>query len=340
MKTFKSLKKIVASFVAVFAFALFFNSADVDAKVTTIVEKDVQTPSIVEVGDSVTYYDVSGMKINKKSVKKMKSKVKNIVLGSNSTGVYIPASYYSQNAYSSYTAYLNAQNNFKYIGTTDYEFTFKKTGTYTFTWYTYRTSTSYVQVPGKDYGSYDVTVTKVAHTKKYKVVKNSNILKSITLGKAKVTSSRTAKDNGSRSGTTVANYYLSGSSGKIKVSLNSPYKVMSIIVKTYDAEGNAVYQQVKNKGKVVFGKYVRDDSYIDSYDSKYNSITKDLMKETEVYIAYKNTFTGEYTKHVLKTDAYGRQYVECQYKYYNDPQVYTGNGTGGNCVLSYTFYKK
>ena len=238
----KTMKKIIISLAAVFVFGLLISGVDANAAVNTVTEKDDKVPQIYEVGNSISLYDVSGLKINGKKVSKMKKKIKTIVMDQDKKGIYIPASYYSQSAYDSYTAYYNAQNGFKYVATTDYNFTFKKAGTYTFKWTTYNVSSQWIDVPGQTYQVLDVKVTKILHTQKYKVVKNATVLKSITLGKAKYTATRTAKADQSSSGTSVTNRYLKGNSGKVKVSLNSPYKVMSIIVKTYDAEGNAVYQ--------------------------------------------------------------------------------------------------
>lgn len=341
MKTYKALKNIILSFAIAVAFGLVFaGGVDAKAAVTTVLETEEHTPELVSVGSHTTLYNAANLKINNKAPKKMKKKVKTITSVTQADTYYIPASYYDREAYNTYADYRNAQNGYKYYAATDYYFCFQKPGTYTFKYYTYSYNTKWNDVPGQEYQSYDVEVTKTLHVRTYKVVKDTNILKSISLGNAKVKNSYKSTATGKSSNTYVKNQYLKGNSGKLKVALNKNFQIMSIVVVTYDAEGDPVYTQVANKGTVAYGQYAKDSSYVSDYDSKYNRISLKLMKETKVYIAYQNKLTGAYTKHTVKTREDGSTYVENEYKYYNNEEVYTGTGTDGNCVLSYTFYKQ
>lgn len=341
MKTYKMMKKIILSLAVMFMFGMVFaTEVDTEAAVTTVTETKEYQPSIVSVGDHMNLNSAANLKINGKAPKKIKKKVKAIYAVTDSAAYYIPASYYDREAYNTYADYKNAQNNFKYYAATDYYFCFQKPGTYTFKYYTYSYSAKWNDVEGKDYQSYDIEVKKTLHIKKYKVVKDTNIVKSITLGNAKYKNTRVSTAAGKTTSTNVKNQYLKGNSGKLKIAMNNTYKITSIVVLTYDAEGDPVYTQVKNKGKVTFGQYARDDSYVSTYDAKYNRTNLSLMKETKVYIAYQNKLTGAYTKYTVKTRENGDTYVENEYKYYGNDQVYTGTGLGGNCVVSYTFYKK
>lgn len=311
------------------------SAVDAKAAVTTVTETQESKPKMLSVGSDVAFYGAANLKINGKAPKKIKKKVKTITSVTDVDHYYIPASYYEREAYDSYTAYRNAQNGYKYIAATDYYFTFQKAGTYTFKYYTYSYDTKWNDVPGKDYQSLDVTVTKTLHVQKYKVVKDTSIVKSITLGNAKYKNSQVRTAAGKTTSTYVKDQYLRGNSGKLKVVLNNNYKITSIVVLTYDAEGT----QVKNKGKVTFGQYAKDDSYVSDYNPKYNRTNISLMKETKVYIAYQNKLTGEYTKYMVKKRDNGDTYVESEYKKYGDDRVYTGSSLGGNCSASYTFYK-
>ncbi len=341
MKTYKMMKKIILSFAAMFVFGMVFATAvDTEAAVTTVTETKEEQPSIVQVGTHTNLYRAANLKINGKAPKKIKKKVKTISAVTDPATYYIPASYYDREAYDTYADYLNAQNNFKYYAATDYYFCFQKPGTYTFKYYTYNYSAKWNDVEGKDYRSYDVTVTKTLHIKKYKVVKDTNILKSISLGSAKVTNKKTGTLAGKSTSVAVRNQYLKGNGGKLKVVLNNTYKITSIVVMTYDKDGDPVYTQVKNKGRVTYGQYIRDNSYTSTNDSKYNRTDVCMLKVTVVYIGYQNKLTGEYTKYTVKKRDYGDTYVENEYKYYGNDRVYTGTGLGGNCKLSYTFYKK
>lgn len=339
MKVYKMMKHTILSFAVMLVFGwIIAGGVDAKAAVTTVKETVEDRPYILSVGDEIAVYNAANLKINGKAPKKLKKKVKTIYSVTDSDYYYIPASYYDRAAYNTYTDYQNAQNGYKYISATDYYFSFQKPGTYTFKYYTYSTKTTRNKVEGKDYYSYDVTVTKKLNIKKYKVVKDTNILKSISLGNAKVTNKTTTTANQKTTGVYVRNQYLKGKSGKLKVALNSTYKITSIVVCTFDKDGKAVYTQAKNKGKVTYGLYPRDNSYTNENYPIYNSISKGLMKETIVYIGYRNKLTGEYTKHTVKKNNDGSTYVESEYKYYGNTQVYTSNGTGGNCVLTYTFY--
>lgn len=199
-----------------------------------------------------------------------------------------------------------------------------------------------------------VNVIKIVHTDKIKVIADNSIVKSVQLGKSKITASK--KNNKySNAGTYTSAKFLSGKNGKLTIKMsNSNYKIKSIVVKTYDAKGQAVYTLVKNKKKVTFGANKSLDSYDDGHGYAYSRAS--MYKPTEVYINYQNKFTGAYSKiNKIYKDAYGNYLVDYEYKDADDKEktVVTGGGTNViakpqndyhtaniTCQSIYTFYKK
>lgn len=175
-------------------------------------------------------------------------------------------------------------------------------------------------------------IIKVVRQEKYKVVKTSaSAVKSFQLGNAKYSSSASNGAYTYSSSSTVAPF-LSGKSGKVKIKMNKNYKLMSIIMMTYDANGNEVYTQVKNNKKVTFGQYPY------SYKSSY-STRSDLYKTTRIYVSYKNKHTGDYTKFEVKKDAAGNSYVQSTCYYADTKKTDTYDFITGD-YDSREFYKK
>ena len=138
--------------------------------------------------------------------------------------------------------------------------------------------------------------TTVTTTEKV-IVENSWVptIKSVKLGNCEIASSEMNED-GAYTSTYVSKKHLSGSKGKLTVSTGKNTKLMDIIVKTYDKDGNEVYKLVKNKSTVTYGKYARQTSVTNSYsNSTYDSFNTDMFKDTEVYVFYKDKLNGGYT---------------------------------------------
>lgn len=199
-----------------------------------------------------------------------------------------------------------------------------------------------------------VNIIKKVYKDKIKVIADNSVVKSVQLGKSKITASA-KNSNYSNSGTYTSSKFLSGKSGKLTIKMsNKNYKIMSIVVKTYDAEGKAVYAIVKNKKKLTFGANKALDSYDNGYGYAYTRAS--MYKPTEVYINYSNKYTGEYSKiNKIYKDAYGNYLVDYEYKNWGakEKTVVTGAGTdvvtkpnadyyseNVTCQRIYTFYKK
>ncbi len=313
----KTLKNIIFSFAFVLALGMMLAAGtDAKAATTTVTENCEQTPEVMEVGEVYPITDGINIKINNKAIKKSKKKVRAILTDKENAGCIIPASYYEREYYNSVADYEKAKDNTKAMTTYDYTFVFKKAGTYTFTWDKYYSSTEWVAVPGQTYKLRNVKVTKTTYTKKIKVVKDERVLKSIKLGKAKYTYSRKKSETKS-SGTTVVNKYLTGTSGKLDVKLNSTYEITSIVVMTYDKDGNQVYRNVDNKQTIAYGLNAYDSTLYDvmpGVDKNKKNFSRQLMKRTYVYVGYRNKHTGEYTKFAVKEDANKETYCEVEYQ--------------------------
>ena len=131
------------------------------------------------------------------------------------------------------------------------------------------------------------------HVKQYKVVASTNILKSVKLGKSTYSSYTTGKEGGSAT-TTKKGKLLTGKSGKVTVTMGPNYKLTSILAKTYDENGDAIYKLVKNKGTVTYGQnYETNDKSEEGATYKY--FNRSFYKETQIYAFYQNKTTKEST---------------------------------------------
>ena len=185
----------------------------------------------------------------------------------------------------------------------------------------------------------------ITHTETV-IVKNTDvIISSVKLGTASVTYSDQEFEGG-YSYTRTVKPFLSGKSGKVVVTPAKGYKVMDIVIMTYDKDGNPVYKLVKNKKKVTFGKYKYHYSY--DYKSEYSDYSygynrTDMYKTTRVYVFYKDTATGGYTDITkIKKNSDG-QYV-FTYNYREDSKhpvqkKQQSIGFPRGFYSSYTFYK-
>lgn len=348
MKTLKTLKHIIFSFAFVLALGLMLSASTEAKAATTIVSETKDEGAEIKAVGSTVYHHGTNIKINGKAIKKSKKKVRAILYNENYTEYEIPASYYSRNYYATAADYEKAMQKTTYKKGTGYDFYFKKPGTYTFTWDTYYTeSSSWDEVPGQTYSVRNVKVVKTTHTKKYKVLKDTNVFKYVKLGKAKYTYSRKSSETSSSS-TTAVKKYLTGTSGKLNIKTNSNYAITSILVMTYDKEGKAVYTQVANKQNVAYGLNAYDttlQNVVAGVDKNKGNLTRDLLKRTYVYVGYQNKFTGAYSKFTIKTDAQGEKYIETEWKYAGaDAEVqkdtyynYNYFYPDGNCYKTFVF---
>ena len=326
MKILTKMKACIL--MAALALAVIFTGNVAEAKTVKNTYKRIEY-----LGETMTLDRVTSVKINKKSLSKMKKKVKSVKTYSDQDGF----SYYAKD-----WTYDTQDSAMKYKSLSDYELTFLKTGTYTITTTSYSsTSGGYYYDSNYNYHHRKDELTKYVTTYKIKVLKTDAVVKSVQLGKAKQSYTDKRGKTGSDSYTNTKKVFLSGSKGKLTVKMaDKNYQIQSIVVATYDKDGDRIYTAVKNKKSVTFGNF-KDEYKYDSYG--YYSHSSSLYKPTEVYISYKDKFTGTYTKWSVKKDAYGKStLVEVKDKdsYGDTTSTYTTSYIGGSNCQSYTFYKK
>jgi hypothetical protein len=188
-------------------------------------------------------------------------------------------------------------------------------------------------------------VIKTTYKRTYKVMATETPVASVTLGKSKQTTKRTSTGYKTTVKSTKKRF-LSGNSGKLTVKMSSKnYKLNSIVVETYDKDGNVKYTSVKNKAKIAYGLYKNTSSYQSKYSS-YSYSNSSMYKPTIIHIGYTDKFTGEYSKYTVETtneDGVAVQRIKTTYKEYDDgvlSKEQTSTDYYGPCHKSYTFYKK
>lgn len=96
-------------------------------------------------------------------------------------------------------------------------------------------------------------------------------------------------------------YFYSGNivskkSGKFKVTMNKGFKLKSITMHTYDAQGESVEKKIKNNANVTLGEYAYKNEYSNeySYDNSWSyHCSTDMMAMTSFEVQYQNTKTKE-----------------------------------------------
>lgn len=128
----------VSAMLAALAAAMVIPGVVSEAK--TINKKVVEDKVVCTLGSEKSLYNVAGLKINNKSTKKYKKKIKTVVTDTSPSGFsYQTKAYFKDSdAYAQYDDYTNATENArKYVAYNDYTLRFLKTGTYTISWVQY-----------------------------------------------------------------------------------------------------------------------------------------------------------------------------------------------------------
>lgn len=95
------------------------------------------------------------------------------------------------------------------------------------------------------------------------------------------------------------NYFIgvtSKKSGKFKVTMNKGFKLKSITMQTYNAQGNLVEKKIKNNANVTLGEYAykSEDNYESSNSDSWRYYYYTNMMATTVFqVQYQNTKTKE-----------------------------------------------
>lgn len=177
----------------------------------------------------------------------------------------------------------------------------------------YEYSTAIVTLSATKAGTYTVTVKAGSITKKVKVLVTANdgAFKSAKLGKQVIKATSRKGNNKKFTTTSVYSAKISGSlkSAKFKVSGEKGIKVTGMIVQYIDKNGKKKYQTVKKNG----GKIKLSQDYENKSSSWDGSESRNIKKETNVLVSYKDTFLGTYTKYSVVTK-HGYKQIKCTQK--------------------------
>ena len=117
-------------------------------------------------------------------------------------------------------------------------------------------------------------------------VNDNNVIKTATLGKTKLRTSKATVKNGEL---TLSRSYVdkvSAKSGKLKVTGNSKYKITGLVVQGTDKNGKIYMKKIKNGKNIALSQ-----DYEYGYHSGGHSY-RGSRKYTYIYVSYKDTFTG------------------------------------------------
>lgn len=347
MNMFKKFKNSVLVAATMFVLgAVAFSGISVDA--ATITKKPtVNSKQTVAIGDTTYVNTVSNFKINGKSYKKYKKKIK-VVQTYNDPSYWTnegtKTNYIDNEFISDTEKYKQSQENDKYISAQSYDIKFLKAGTYTISYDEYSEGDSKT-VDNADNVSSTTTSELIKTTYKftYKVVPTTNPLKVFALGKTKYTYTTKNSGNKVNTKTVIKNKFLKGNSGKLSMKASSKnYAVTSAFVVSYDAQGKVVvtasgngkkvnYGKYKKQGQSVYAKtkvdangnviYKKDAAGKDTYDVDYDVVTTgkyaSKYKPTTVYYGYRDKFTGaSVTFSVYNKTVYVREKDDKNQAYY------------------------
>lgn len=112
---------------------------------------------------------------------------------------------------------------------------------------------------------------------------------------------KSVKTNSSKSATKVT-----GSSGKLKVTANSQYKITGIVAAYVNKNGTYSYKKLKNGKTLTLSK-----AYESSSTSAYSgSSSRSAKKYTYIYVSYKDKFLGNTVTYSVSS-ARGRKEIKC-----------------------------
>lgn len=322
--------KVYAAVTALMLGLAVFGGIDVSAA-TIKTEPQETSKQTIGIGGTVTKSNITNLKINGKKYSKYKKKVKTVQTKYNPTYIrnHANGTEYVDSEFIPDTEDYRQQwnQNYKYISAGSYEFTFLKPGTYKISYDKYEEGET-KRTPSADGKSETVVyeLIKTHYVDTYKVVTTTNPIKSITLGKNKIT--YTYKSSGTKiNQKTVTKFrYLKGKSGKLSFKANKNYKITSAFAVTYNTNGDVVVSPSGNGKKVTYGtgkatsktereQYVLDANgnytYVKDAAGNDTDVVQSQMvttatstskyKPTTIYFGYRDTFTGSYTNYSVST---------------------------------------
>ena len=155
-------------------------------------------------------------------------------------------------------------------------------------------------------GSYKVTFN--IGTSKYTLnvlATEDGIYTKATLGKTKLLTTKTTVKSGELTKTTGTMYKVTDKKGKLKFTAGKKYQITGFVVEYVDKNGKTQYKKYKNGKSITLSQ-----NYYSEYRNADGSTDKSSRKYTNIYVSYKDKFTGDsVTYSVSKTR--GKKEVKC-----------------------------
>lgn len=179
----------------------------------------------------------------------------------------------------------------------------------------------YATKPGTYKVSFDVVNSanqkRGRYTMQIQAVNSSALIKKAVFGKQTVVSNSASIKKGVKTSSSKESCKVKGTSGKLKVTANSQYKITGIIVVSVDKNGKYTYKKFKNGKKLTLSK-----KYEATSTSAYSGTSSHSAKKyTYIYISYKDKFLGDSVTYSISS-ARGRKEVKCVTK-----NAFTGRRT-------------
>lgn len=185
----------------------------------------------------------------------------------------------------------------------------KVTSTVNYSSYGYSYISLYATKPATYKVSFDVVNSKNVkrghYTVQVQAVNSNSIIKKATFGKQTVVSNAASIKKGVKTNSSKYSTKVKGSSGKLKLSTNSQYKITGILVVSVDKNGKYTYKKIKNNKKLTLSKNYEYTSTNAEYGTKYHS----SKKYTYICVSYKDKFFGDTVTYSI-TNARGRKEVK------------------------------
>ena len=155
----------------------------------------------------------------------------------------------------------------------------------------YEYSEAVIQLDSTKKGNYSVKIkvgSKTTTVKVY-VTDNTTPVSQVKLGKSVLKKVSRKASGKSITEAKQSNFYVSSKvkSGKLKVSATKGYKITGMVVAYVNKDGKAIYKKVKNGKKITLSQALAYRS-----TSTYGYYSKDSKKRTEIFVSYKDSYTG------------------------------------------------
>lgn len=144
------------------------------------------------------------------------------------------------------------------------------------------------------------------YTVQVQAVNSDSVIKKATFGKQTVISNTATIKKGVKKNSSKESCKVKGSSGKLKISANSQYKITGIVVVSVDKNGKYTYKKFKNGKNLTLSKNYEYTTTSAEQGRKYHY----SKKNTYIYVSYKDKFLGDSVTYSI-TSARGRKEVKC-----------------------------